>query len=479
MAATVNLTPPGYDVVVVGFGPAGAAAALAAHDAGARVLVLEAADRGGGNAPYSGGFLCDLPPEVAVDHLDALCFGRTPRAVLTAYADGLHANRDWIASLGAQTTAFDPPPGRFPASFPSWPNLPGGASIEYFVVAGGEGRRGVALWGALEQAVASRGIDVRFGVRVERLLLEGRQVVGVRAGDVEIPSAGGVVLACGGFEADPELADAYLPLGGTSPVGHGLNRGDGVRLAEQAGASFWHMYGLFGWFAFRAPGFEAAFALDFFGPGHLYLDADGRRFCDETGFEVHDRLRSLLTYLPRNPNAPRLPGWAVFDESARLAGPLNGLLGTPNDYVWSPDCAAEIAAGWVLTGSGPADLAARMGVEATVLTETLERYNAHCRKGLDADFGRDADTLVPLELERLYAVQTWPGVAGTTGGPRHDHRARVLTSGGAPVPGLFAAGAVSLVWGHLIEHGGGLTDALVFGRIAGREAATSAGRGGG
>ena len=50
---------------------------------------------------------------------------------------------------------------------------------------------------------------------------------------------------------------------------------------------------------------------------HLLVDGDGHRFADETGYEVHDRLRALLSYLPRNPNRPRLPGWAVFDEAAR------------------------------------------------------------------------------------------------------------------------------------------------------------------
>ena len=116
-----------------------------------------------------------------------------------------------------------------------------------------------------------------------------------------------------------------------------------------------------------------------------------------------------------------------------------------------------------------------MGVEAGILTGTLERYNASARAGRDEAFGRSADTLVPLDLGRLYAIETWPGIAGTTGGPRHDERARVLRPDGRPVPGLYAAGAVSLVWGHLIEHGGGLTDAMVFGRIAGTEAACRAG----
>jgi succinate dehydrogenase/fumarate reductase flavoprotein subunit len=71
----------------------------------------------------------------------------------------------------------------------------------------------------------------------------------------------------------------------------------------------------------------------------------------------------------------------------------------------------------------------------------------------------------------------WPGLATASGGPRRDARARVVASGGAEgavVPGLYAAGAAGSIWGHLTEHGGGLTDAIVFGRIAGAEAAAHA-----
>jgi hypothetical protein len=79
------------------------------------------------------------------------------------------------------------------------------------------------------------------------------------------------------------------------------------------------------------------------------------------GFEADPVLAEA--YLPRNPNRPRLPSWAVFDEEARRAGPLNGLLGTPNDYAWSPDNSAEIDRGWILAADGPSDLAARMAVD--------------------------------------------------------------------------------------------------------------------
>jgi hypothetical protein len=242
-------------------------------------------------------------------------------------------------------------------------------------------------------------------------------------------------------------------------------------MGQQAGAALWHMYGFFGWFAVRVPEFGSPFAIDFFAPGHVFLDADGRRFTDEAGYEVHDRLRSLLSYLPRNPNRPLLPTWAVFDEATRLAGPLNGLLGTPNDYVWSADNSVEVERGWIASGHSPAELAAATGLDVEILTGSLERYNRLAAQGRDDDFGREPETLAPLDLTRLYAVRTWPAVAGTTGGPAHDDRGRVLRPDGSVVPGLYAAGAVSLVFGHLIDFGGGLTDAMVFGRLAGADAA--------
>jgi succinate dehydrogenase/fumarate reductase flavoprotein subunit len=102
---------------------------------------------------------------------------------------------------------------------------------------------------------------------------------------------------------------------------------------------------------------------------------------------------------------------------------LHGIVGTPNDYAWSADNSAEVQRGWITR----------------------------------ADSG--------------------PGLATASGGPRRDARTRVLASaatGGAPIPGLYACGAAGSIWGHLTEHGGGLTDAIVFGRIAGAEAAARA-----
>src|SRR3954470_8150109 len=97
---------PEADVLVVGFGPAGAAAAIAAHDAGGRGLVVEKRSVGGGNAVVSGGFLFEPPHERAVDHLDSLFFGKTPQVVAAEFAEGLLGLKGWLAHLGSGWIPF-------------------------------------------------------------------------------------------------------------------------------------------------------------------------------------------------------------------------------------------------------------------------------------------------------------------------------------------------------------------------------------
>jgi succinate dehydrogenase/fumarate reductase flavoprotein subunit len=467
--------PGEVDVLIVGFGTAGASAAIAAHDAGARVAIVEKEPEGGGNCRYSGGFLFDVDGPAAVDHLDSLCFGKTDRAVLESFTGGLHEVPAWLATLGGDTAPVDP--GAFGGMLPSWPHFPGAGHVSYRQFQPRDGDRpGEGLWRLLESAVAGRDIPVSYSTRVSDLIIDGDAVTGivVVGGRDEGPphpihARGGVVLASGGFEYDREARDAFLPLP-LVPVGHPGNTGDTLRLAQQAGASLWHMSAFFGWLAFRHPDFPAAFTLDVHAPSFIYVDGDGRRFADETGWEVHDKVRSLTAYLPRRANRPRMPGHIVFDEAARRAGPLHGIVGSPNSYVWSPDNSAELAAGWIKRGDTASELAAATAIDATTLEATLARYAAATAAGFDEDFARVPETLVALRPP-LYAIEIWPGLATASGGPKRDARARVLRWGDTPVPGLFAAGAAGSIWGHLTEHGGGLTDAIVFGRIAGEQAA--------
>ncbi|HTU30054.1 MAG TPA: FAD-dependent oxidoreductase [Solirubrobacteraceae bacterium] len=463
------------DVLVAGFGPAGASAALAAQQAGATVLVAEKTRAGGGNCRHSGGFLFAVDGPSAIDHLDALCFGKTDRAVLEAYADGTTSVAEWITSLGGHAPVCDP--DAFGGLLPSWPSFPGAGHVTYRQFDGGDTRPGIALWELLESATRDqREIDVRTETPVTALVIEDGAVRGAVLGGEGGPrtvQAGAVVLASGGMEYDADMRDGYLPLPLT-PVGHPGNTGDSVRLAAQAGASLWHMAAYFGWLAFAHPDFPAAFTINVHAPSFVLIDDDGRRFADELGWEVHDQIRSWTTYQPRRPNRPRPRGFVVFDEAARLAGPLNGLVGTPNDHHWSADNSAELDAGWIARGDSSRALARAISVDPDVLEATLAQYRESVAAGRDQLFDRAAETLVALEPP-LYALPIVPGVATASGGPRRDAHARVLRAAGngyAPIDGLYAAGGAGSIWGHLTEHGGGLTDAIVFGGIAGTHAAT-------
>ena len=467
--------PDEVDVLVAGFGAAGASAAIAAHDEGATVTVVEKTSSGGGNCMHSGGFLFEVDGPGAIEHLDALCFGKTDRAVLQAFARGLPGVTQFVDGLGGTTAPVDL--AAFGGMLPSWPHFPGDAHYRQFVPLAGE-RPGAGLWRVLEAGVDERRIPVAFDAPIVELVTDDGTVIGAiveRGGERRrIMARGGVILASGGFEADPELRDTYLPLPLIS-VGHQGNTGDTVRLAQAAGASLWHMSAFFGWLSFVHPDYPAGFTLDVHAPSFIYVDGDGRRFADETGWEVHDRLRALTAYLPRRPNRPRMPGWIVFDEAARLAGPLHGIVGSPNDYDWSPDNSAEIAAGWIKRGDDSAELAAATGLDPAMLQRTLSDYAAAVSERRDDEFSRASATLVPL-LAPLHAIQMTPGVATASGGPRRDAEGRVLRPGGVAIEGLFAAGAAGSIWGHLTEHGGGLTDAIVFGRVAGANAARAARR---
>jgi succinate dehydrogenase/fumarate reductase flavoprotein subunit len=471
------------DVLVIGCGPAGASAAIAAHDEGASVLVVEKRAEGGGNARFAGGFLWDVRGPEAVRHVETLFFGKTGRAVAEAYVSGLNGLPEWIGQLGGEAVAVGPPPGSFPAVLPSWPHVPGSDGVQYWVVGGEPSlRRGEALWRLLAQNLAARGIPVRYGHAASALAVSGDgRVAGAAVtggpGEELVTAARGVVLACGSFEADDYFKDAFLPLPGLHRVGHEGNTGDGIRMALQAGAALWHMPEFFGWYAFKAAEHPAAFAIDFHGPGFLLVNAAGQRFGDETGYEVHERLRALVNVKPAAGYYPALPVFGICDGRTLAAGALNGVVGTPNAYQWSADNLAEVRQGWITSAGSPEELAGRTGLDPSELARTLAAFNAAAAAGRDGLFGRRAEYLAVLDLADLYAIELWPAVATTSGGPRRDARSRVVRPDGSAVPGLYAAGGAGSVWGPFTHSGGGLTDALVFGRLAGQQAARSAAAG--
>jgi succinate dehydrogenase/fumarate reductase flavoprotein subunit len=463
------------DVVVVGMGAAGCAAALTAHEAGASVLVLEktGAAVAGGNTRVSGGawFHHDDPERMAV-YLRALCGDRPPpEPVVRAWALGTREVSAWVESIGAQVA----PHGAYTAEYPE---LPGSDAYGgYRCVDGvlGHGR----LFTALEKALHGRGIAVRYDTPAADLVLDPASgaVTGVRTASGErIGARRGVVLATGGFEGDPGLVRTHLGLDDVPVWGSTAATGDGLRMAQQAGADLWHMDNMMAVNGIPEPGSRHGhFAMFLRSRGVLWLDDQGRRFVDEFVPSGHGQARIGGEYVLH----PRRPMHVIFDERTRRAGPISpGPEAFPvgwnlliNGYRWSTDNSAEIAAGWIHRAGSLDELAALTGLPADAVHTSVADYNAACALGRDEAFGRSPATLVPVTEPPFYAYRSGPLLAWTNGGPRRDEHARVLDRADAVIEGLYAAGTVSSTYSWAKDGGFHIADAIVFGRIAGAHAA--------
>lgn len=101
----------------------------------------------------------------------------------------------------------------------------------------------------------------------------------------------------------------------------------------------------------------------------------------------------------------------------------------------------------------------------------MRKYNRAAVEGGD-EFGRPQAEMVPLREPPFYGIPVWPALFNTQGGPRRGAAGEVIGTGGTPIPGLFSAGELGSIWGSLYPGAGNVTEAVVFGRIAGRSAAT-------
>jgi succinate dehydrogenase/fumarate reductase flavoprotein subunit len=235
------------DVVVVGYGSAGATAAITAHDNGARVIILEKMSAGGGNRCLSAAMLIGATGPGAIQHVDALCFGKTSREVIEAYVDGCMKIKDWIKELGGETVIYQNPVVTYLASgFPCWPNVPGWEHTELLRVAGGTADElpAMPLWRLLTQNVERRGIKVMTNTPAKELMRNQKgEVTGVvaeREGqEISIQAKKAVILTCGSFEYDEAMKDTFLPLTPIDAIGNPGNTGDGIVMAQKAGAALW------------------------------------------------------------------------------------------------------------------------------------------------------------------------------------------------------------------------------------------------
>ncbi|GAA0440492.1 FAD-binding dehydrogenase [Acrocarpospora corrugata] len=482
------------DVLVLGFGDAGAVAAMTAHDEGAEVLVVEkqpSHDHRPNSRYAAGFFLVPTDVERAVEYLTALYAvnGETvdPELIRT-WAVETAANPAWLERHGGGFTET--------GILGEHHTIPGHDAITVYKTKPGPrppGYTGCPMHGFLRHLVAERGIEVQYGTAARWLLTDERgAVTGVLLeGDERIGVRRGVVLSVGGFEASERLKTQHLPVTPVHFYGTEHNTGDGIAMGVEAGAELWHMNVWPGHFVARFPdsGYGGGTAVDLWGsgrfgpaadrrpPGSIFVDASARRFLGEPGPQ-HAAHLELLAMDATRLTHPRVPTWWIFDQArfdaATLVPTYSGPTGPVGDLAWSPDNTEELRRGWILSADSPAELAGRCGLNPAALETTLTRYNACCAAGTDADFGRDPATLTPINGPRYFALPLWPGGSHTLGGPRRDARSRVVSVRGGFVENLYSAGELGSLHGLLYPAGGGsIAECLAFGRIAGRDAAAN------
>ncbi|OGO20465.1 MAG: hypothetical protein A2144_00825 [Chloroflexi bacterium RBG_16_50_9] len=469
------------DVVVVGYGGAGAAAAITAHDDGATVVLLEKMRAPGGNTRLSEISFFTPPQDMAqeaIEHIESLCFGATEREVIQAYVEESLTNKAWLEGLGGKVEPTNLGQMRYPyVSGPAWPNISGAKAMTNSRVTSGDVPYGRRLWTLLSSNVKRRGIRVMTSTPAKELVTGDKgEVIGVVAEQgkkrILFRSKRGVVLSSGGFANNEDLKKLFLPYRPIYSLGSPGNTGDGIIMAQKVGALLWHMPVIKAWFTMKPPGFKYPFCTSFCSPKYVYVNKDGRRFTNETGWEIHSLYWALCYYSPKRSGYPRLPIYGICDKETLRSGPLgmrgNGING---GYPWSEDNSAEIAKGWIIEGETIRELAKKINVDETILEETVTQYNGYCKVGVDPDFGRSRETLQPIVVAPCYAIELWPSMTNTMGGPRHDNKARVLNNEGQPIPRLYSAGELGSLWGFLYCGGGNGGEMLASGRIAGRSAA--------
>ena len=474
-----------YDVIICGFGGAGAAAAIEAHDAGVSVLLLEKMSSGGGSTAVSGGSIASInDPARAVEHYLSLTEGRTPRAVLEAHVTGVKELPEWLAGLGADlqssTGRYDGESVLFPQrhSGTAYGGHPHGDAIgkRLFVVEEGNPYASSALWSRLQAAVNERGIDILYSARALSVVrnIDGAVCgvdVGIANETIVLRDKRAVVLTCGGFAWRPEMLRENFGIEVPSLGPPGGSSGDGIDMARLVGADLWHMNGLAVTYGYKVPNSDAAWMAKITVGSFFIVDQKGKRFMDETRAESHGANFTMLARDHISGGFSRVPSYLIFDEAVRLAGPIvTKEWGFNRQNAWSDDNSSEIRSGWIAKGLSMLELGSALGLDAdasTALATTALQYDETVSNGPDM-FGRTSTVRLQGPY---YGIPLLPVLVNTQGGPRRDQRSRVIGANGRPIPRLYSAGELGSIWASLYPGAGNLTEALVFGRIAGRDAA--------
>lgn len=450
------------DVVVIGGGGAGLAAAVSAHENGAKVIVAEKMPRLGGNTILAGSAFNAVDPERQKkqgieDSLDKH-FTQTYEGgdkvgnteLIRTFVEGAYPTLEWLEGLGLE---FED---------------------EVFTVAGGMWPRahrtikplGTGYISTYENYINEHQDDMKIllDTEITELIVKDNRVVGVKGkglkGEVIIHANNGVIIASGGFGASRELRDKYNEhwpsLTNLKSTNHPGATGDGLIMAEAVGANL--------------VGLEHIQLLPLGDPetgslsgnvnkgvtSSIFVNKDGNRFVDEGA------RRDVMTRALMEQEDALM--WIVLDSKSYPTGDTLNNFGETIDEL--------IEQGRAFKGETLEELAEKIGVDANNLAKALEEFNEAVEKGEPDAFGR---TLFDKKIDTapFYAGSRVPTVHHTMGGIEINTSAQVLDVNGKVIPGLYAAGEVTGgIHGSNRLGGNALADIAVFGRIAGESAAT-------
>jgi len=219
--------------------------------------------------------------------------------------------------------------------------------------------------------------------------------------------------------------------------------------------------------AFWTNGMQRAIPIGMKGPAFVFVDKYGRRFMDEGKVEAHLTGLAITYFDPVKTEYPRMPCFLIFDSSnfAFTLSPHSAISGE-----WSKDNSLEVQKEWIIKSTSIEELAEKLDIARSILSSTIGEYNNACYlRGTDP-FGRSGDDLMSIDKPPHYAVELWPAIINTQGGPKRNGRCHILDPYGKPIKRLYSAGELGSIWGNLYQSDGNLSECLATGRIAGREA---------
>lgn len=479
-----------FDVVVVGFGAAGASAAISAAESGAQVLIIDKASEGheGGNSRYCAQLFVSVN-DVAkgLEHYQALRGDfYTPDDVLRTYVEGLYGVKDTLVEWGADASQMTDLTDRKISNLTvEYPELPGADAIrtnliDSTIMAG-------ALWRFLKKGVVARKdkIDCWYESPATALIQDpvAKTIVGVEIEHegkrVNIAARNGVVLSLGGYENNPFYTQQYAGYTKMLPIGTLYNEGDGIRLAQGAGAKMWHMG------AWESNGCSLAQPEDrvrnsgsktFFMLGSVILvGADGRRYIAEDLEQRHGHMMiggSWIMPMRPNRNFYIFNQWQV-NQLTNVGKSVIDLETITRPFSnWSYDLVKEVESGRIKKADSIADLAQQLEIDADGLQATIGLFNQSATTGVDA-FGRQAQNMRPIDDGPYYGMEVWPSILNSQGGPERTAKGEIVDPNDRPIPHLYSAGEFGGVTAHYYQGGGNMAECIVFGKISGANAAVA------